>query len=310
MPERKDTSTFIAEARRVHGDKYDYSRVVYLSQHGHVAIICRQHGEFLQRPHSHRRGMGCRSCAALRRTQQKATFCRFCGKRCIRSEVAKKCCSSDDCRWRHDIERGHRTGHSWADVIKTKWHYEKSRQRNMALSGWVRRCKTACEVLWARQQYKETNGTGKRCRGPIGWDELCSRGVYKIRREATEQCLSPWKKKVIRICREMSTGRRSMKSRKGRVGRLDLLGMAERQQYRCALSGMTVTDENAELDHKVPVKDGGTSTIENLQWLHVEINRMKGAMSNEKFIQMCAMVVKHTHATHPPAGGLGPFASQ
>jgi 5-methylcytosine-specific restriction endonuclease McrA len=101
-----------------------------------------------------------------------------------------------------------------------------------------------------------------------------------------------------------------MKSRKGRVGRLDLLGMAERQQYRCALSGMTVTDENAELDHKVPVKDGGTSTIENLQWLHVEINRMKGAMSNEKFIQMCAMVVKHTHATHPPAGGLGPFASQ
>jgi 5-methylcytosine-specific restriction endonuclease McrA len=101
-----------------------------------------------------------------------------------------------------------------------------------------------------------------------------------------------------------------MKSRKGRVGRLDLLSMAERQQYRCALSGMTVTDENAELDHKVSVKDGGASTIENLQWLHVEINRMKGAMSNEKFIQMCAMVVKHTQATHPPTGGLGPFASQ
>lgn len=310
MPSRKDTSTFIAEARRVHGDKYDYSQVVYIATQTHVRIVCPKHGAFMQRPHSHRRGMGCRSCAALRRTEQNATHCRFCGKRCIRSEVTRKCCSSDACRWRHDVERGHRTGHSWADVIKTKWHIEKCRQRDIALIGWKRRCKTACEILWARQQYKQTNSAGKRLRGSIGWDELCSRGVYKIRREATEQCMSPWKKKVIRICREMSTGRRRMKNRKGRVGRLDLLEMAERQQYRCALSGMMVTDENAELDHKIPVRDGGLSTIENLQWLHCEINRMKGAMSNEKFIEMCVMVVKHTQGVGTPAGWLGPFESQ
>lgn len=54
---------FIAKARAVHGDKYDYSKVVYVNQSVDVIIICPEHGEFLQRPNNHYMGAGCPLCA-------------------------------------------------------------------------------------------------------------------------------------------------------------------------------------------------------------------------------------------------------
>ena len=53
MRRRKTTKEFIAEAKKVHGDKYDYSLVSYLDQDTPVRIICPIHGEFLQRPIDH-----------------------------------------------------------------------------------------------------------------------------------------------------------------------------------------------------------------------------------------------------------------
>lgn len=49
----------------VHGDRYDYSRVVYFTYHIKVVIICKAHGEFLQVPTSHQKGHGCPKCAGL-----------------------------------------------------------------------------------------------------------------------------------------------------------------------------------------------------------------------------------------------------
>jgi hypothetical protein len=46
----------------VHGDKYDYSKVVYVRNHDKVIITCPEHGEFLQAPSAHKRGQGCRKC--------------------------------------------------------------------------------------------------------------------------------------------------------------------------------------------------------------------------------------------------------
>ena len=54
---------FINAAISVHGDKYDYTKVIY---HGHnikVTIICPDHGEFLQTPSSHKAGSGCPICS-------------------------------------------------------------------------------------------------------------------------------------------------------------------------------------------------------------------------------------------------------
>ena len=50
---RLTTEEFIEKARKVHGDKYDYSKVEYKNAHTKVCIICPEHGEFWQTPNTH-----------------------------------------------------------------------------------------------------------------------------------------------------------------------------------------------------------------------------------------------------------------
>ena len=57
------TEQFIEKAIKVHGDKYDYSKVEYVNSETKVCIICKKHGEFWQTPHIHLRGGGCKQCA-------------------------------------------------------------------------------------------------------------------------------------------------------------------------------------------------------------------------------------------------------
>ena len=56
------TEEFIARAKQVHGDKYDYSLVVYVNAHTKIKIICPVHGVFEQTPDKHLRGQGCGKC--------------------------------------------------------------------------------------------------------------------------------------------------------------------------------------------------------------------------------------------------------
>ncbi len=60
---KKTLEQFIDEARKVHGDKYDYSNVKYDNTSTKVCIICKEHGEFWQAPYSHLNGHGCPKCA-------------------------------------------------------------------------------------------------------------------------------------------------------------------------------------------------------------------------------------------------------
>lgn len=61
----RTTQDFVREAREVHGDRYDYSRVEYKSSHEKVEICCAEHGSFWQSPVNHVRGnkAGCPGCA-------------------------------------------------------------------------------------------------------------------------------------------------------------------------------------------------------------------------------------------------------
>lgn len=59
---KKDTDTFIKEARKVHGDKFQYDKVVYKHTMEKVIITCPTHGEFLQTPNDHLDGCGCPKC--------------------------------------------------------------------------------------------------------------------------------------------------------------------------------------------------------------------------------------------------------
>lgn len=55
---------FIRRSRLIHGDKYDYSKVIYKKANIKVCIICPIHGEFWQTPVSHMLGHGCSKCGA------------------------------------------------------------------------------------------------------------------------------------------------------------------------------------------------------------------------------------------------------
>ena len=65
------TTEFINKSKEVHGDKYDYSKVVYENNLKEVIIICKKHGEFLQLPKTHKRGNGCNLCALNDMTNKK-----------------------------------------------------------------------------------------------------------------------------------------------------------------------------------------------------------------------------------------------
>ena len=56
------TEEWIEKARKVHGDKYDYSKVNYVKAKTKVCIICPDHGEFWQKPSNHLSGKGCSMC--------------------------------------------------------------------------------------------------------------------------------------------------------------------------------------------------------------------------------------------------------
>lgn len=74
----------------------------------------------------------------------------------------------------------------------------------------------------------------------------------------------------------------------------EIVGLIEKQDFRCALSGVTLKPEEASLDHVTPLSSGGTNEIFNLQWLHKDVNQAKGKMSNEEFIAMCRRVAAWT----------------
>ena len=57
------TDSFISEAKKIHGDKYDYSKVEYINTKTKVCIICPIHGEFLCTPNNHLSGKGCKYCS-------------------------------------------------------------------------------------------------------------------------------------------------------------------------------------------------------------------------------------------------------
>lgn len=60
---------FIERAQKVHGDKYDYSKVHYRTLKDKVTIICPMHGEFQQTPKLHFK-QGCKQCGIAQRASK------------------------------------------------------------------------------------------------------------------------------------------------------------------------------------------------------------------------------------------------
>jgi hypothetical protein len=59
---KKTTKETIMDFIKVHGDKYDYSKVDYINAVTKVCVICKDHGSFYITPNSHKNGSGCYFC--------------------------------------------------------------------------------------------------------------------------------------------------------------------------------------------------------------------------------------------------------
>src|SRR5574344_832185 len=62
-----NTKNFIEKAKKVHGNKYDYSLVDYKNAETKIKIICPIHGIFEQKPKNHLAGYGCPECGGAKK---------------------------------------------------------------------------------------------------------------------------------------------------------------------------------------------------------------------------------------------------
>lgn len=65
---------FVERARKIHDNKYDYSKVQYINCSTKVDIICPEHGIFQQLPNNHLRGQGCPKCKEYKGEAQISKF--------------------------------------------------------------------------------------------------------------------------------------------------------------------------------------------------------------------------------------------
>lgn len=66
-----ETDKFLARAKAVHGDLYDYSKLDYVHSEKKVIIGCKVHGDFLQTPTAHwRLEQGCVKCSGERNKER------------------------------------------------------------------------------------------------------------------------------------------------------------------------------------------------------------------------------------------------
>ena len=69
---------FVKRTIKIHGNKYDYSKVEYKNIDTKVCIVCPIHGEFWQSPYMHLKGQGCPKCGfESNRLKQKNTTNEF-----------------------------------------------------------------------------------------------------------------------------------------------------------------------------------------------------------------------------------------
>lgn len=67
----------LKDFKKVHGNKYNYSKVNYSSSIKKIEIICSEHGSFFQQPFIHKRGHGCPKCSKKNRLSKKIVIDRF-----------------------------------------------------------------------------------------------------------------------------------------------------------------------------------------------------------------------------------------
>lgn len=105
---------------------------------------------------------------------------------------------------------------------------------------------------------------------------------------------STYRDRLVEIARQMgATTPSELFTTRPKRPRLDgryLKDLIEKQEFRCAISGVVLTPDTAALDHVIPFEQGGKHEPQNVQWVHDEVNRMKGQMREAEFIEWCRKI--------------------
>lgn len=65
----KTQQQFLDECKRIHGERYDYSKTLYINDKSKIIVICNIHGEYEVRPQAHLRGQNCKKCYEIIRSK-------------------------------------------------------------------------------------------------------------------------------------------------------------------------------------------------------------------------------------------------
>ena len=74
-----------------------------------------------------------------------------------------------------------------------------------------------------------------------------------------------------------------------------LMNLFDEQQGKCPYSGraLVIGSNSTELDHKVCMASGGEQTIQNLQWVNGDVNRMKWTLPEAEFLGLVKEIYEH-----------------
>lgn len=182
-----NTKEFLLKAKKVHGNKYDYSQVIYIKSSIKVNIICKHHGTFSQTPQNHLRGSGCPICA--RKTKYTKEVC---------INEAKKYKTRSD--FRNNSSKIYYTACNkhWLDEICT--HMEGKIKHK---AGWwenIDNCITTASLYRSPQELKKAECG---CHASISkhkWQDICYQHMKYRKREYTEN-------QLIEIAKQCKTHR-------------------------------------------------------------------------------------------------------
>ncbi len=65
----------------------------------------------------------------------------------------------------------------------------------------------------------------------------------------------------------------------------------KQQEGRCYYTGRRLMiGRNASIDHQIPKSRGGSLKVQNLRWVHIDVNQAKHAMTHNEFVKMCRLI--------------------
>lgn len=153
-------------------------------------------------------------------------------------------------------------------IEKDITEYVKDKSRKNGISSYCKLC---------FNKYQSTKRRNQRFNG-------CCRNCNKPKLLVSKYCLNHWVKTLIK-----SYG---LTAKQQTLLAKDLIAKLEFNEYSCFYTGLKlIPGFNASLDHRIPRTKGGGNTIDNLEWVHVSVNKIKFNQTEKEFLNKSAFVL-------------------